>query len=151
MRQEIINLYSFDELSDRAKETARNNYRMHALDYEWWDGVYEDAERAGLKITSFDLGGRQSITGELTGDISDTLQHIMVEHGRQCDTYKLMQEFYWRRHIGDSMDEAEFTRQLLEEYRIMLDHEYEYLLSDECIDESLTANEYEFTENGEIH
>ncbi len=38
-----ITVYAFDELEDDAKEKARDWYRSGALDYEWWDAVYEDA------------------------------------------------------------------------------------------------------------
>lgn len=38
---------TFDQLSDRAKEKARENERRHMLDYDWWDCVYEDAVRIG--------------------------------------------------------------------------------------------------------
>jgi len=38
---------TFDQLSDRAKEKARENERRHMLDYDWWDCVYEDAARIG--------------------------------------------------------------------------------------------------------
>lgn len=38
-------LYQFDELSDAAKEKAREWYRSGQLDYDWWDSVYEDALR----------------------------------------------------------------------------------------------------------
>ena len=43
MRTETTTLYQFDELSDDAKEKARYWYRSGALDYEWWDAVYDDA------------------------------------------------------------------------------------------------------------
>ena len=36
-------LYKFDELSDEAKEKARDWYREGQLDYEWWDSIYDDA------------------------------------------------------------------------------------------------------------
>ena len=38
---------TFDQLSDRAKEKARENERRHMLDYGWWDCVYEDAAHIG--------------------------------------------------------------------------------------------------------
>jgi hypothetical protein len=38
-------VYSFDELSDVAKENARSWYRGLGLDHEWWDSVYDDFER----------------------------------------------------------------------------------------------------------
>lgn len=39
-----IKLYSFDELSEQAKDKAIENTRNNDgyLDYEWWDSVYED-------------------------------------------------------------------------------------------------------------
>lgn len=35
--------FTFDQLDDRAKERARDWYRDGALDYDWWDSVYDDA------------------------------------------------------------------------------------------------------------
>ena len=40
-------VWFFNELSDRAKEKARDWYREGALDYDWYDSVYEWAEQAG--------------------------------------------------------------------------------------------------------
>src|SRR5690606_33296995 len=40
-------VYTFDELSDKAKEKARDWYRDGQLDYDWWDSVYEMAQTAG--------------------------------------------------------------------------------------------------------
>ena len=36
-------VFKFSELSDKAKARAREWYRQGALDYEWYDAVYEDA------------------------------------------------------------------------------------------------------------
>lgn len=43
-------LYTFAELSDDAKENAREWWRVHAFDYEWWDGVYMMAMDAGALL-----------------------------------------------------------------------------------------------------
>lgn len=43
-------LYTFDELSDKAKEKAREWYRDGQLDYDWWDSVYESAQTAGKHL-----------------------------------------------------------------------------------------------------
>ena len=40
-------VFLFDELTDEAKEKAREWYREGALDYAWWDGVYNTAKTAG--------------------------------------------------------------------------------------------------------
>ena len=39
-------VFLFDELTDEAKEKAREWYREGALDYEWWDSVYDTAKTA---------------------------------------------------------------------------------------------------------
>lgn len=40
--------YSFAELSDAAKEAARERHRGEGyLDYDWWDSVYDDAVECG--------------------------------------------------------------------------------------------------------
>lgn len=47
MRVMETTVYRFDELSDRAKERARDWFREGALDYDWWDSIYEDAATCG--------------------------------------------------------------------------------------------------------
>ena len=42
--------YTFDELSDAAKEKAREWYRNGQLDYDWWDSVYEQADTAAKHL-----------------------------------------------------------------------------------------------------
>ena len=44
----------------------------------------------------------------------------------------------------------EFLRSLCEDYKIILQNEYEYLTSEEAIVETIQANEYEFTAEGEM-
>lgn len=45
-----ISVYSFDELSDEAKEVAREWYRQGALDYAWYDCVCELVKDAGARL-----------------------------------------------------------------------------------------------------
>ena len=154
-KQKITTVYQFDELDDKAKERAREWYRAGALDYEWWESTYEDAAQVGLKITAFDLGRAQSIDGELTMSAMESVSNILTTHGEDCDTYKLASRYYPRLLAQDIEDEEaaqqleeEYVRELKEEYWHMLNREMEYLLSDECVDETIMANEYEFLENG---
>ena len=154
-KQKITTVYQFDELDDKAKERAREWYRAGALDYEWWESVYEDAAQVGLKITGFDLGRGQSIDGELTMSAMESVSNILTTHGEDCDTYKLASRYYPQLLALDIEEEdkaqqleEEYTRELKEEYWHMLNREMEYLLSDECVDETIRANEYEFLETG---
>ena len=49
-------VYKFDELSDEAKVCARDAYRDHDLQFDWWDVVYEQtveaAEMLGITIAT---------------------------------------------------------------------------------------------------
>ncbi len=152
-------VYTFDELNDEAKEKARDWYREHAMDYEWWESTYEDAATIGLKITSFNLDRTRHAKGELTTHPEIAANNILVNHGKDCDTYKLAAAFLKAQNENKAKDEDEesqrqaelaeqFERDLLEEYSVMLQRESEYLVSDEAVDDTILANEYTFTKDG---
>lgn len=142
-------LYTFKELSKEAQAKAIEGARDWNVDHDWWTFMYEDSERIGAKISSFDCDRRWTIDLDLQGTVGDTIQSILSEHGKSCDTYKLAQEYFRRKHIKSPMDVSEFSQQLGECYLTMLQGEYEYLTSDESVSDSLISNDCEFTENGE--
>jgi len=171
MRTKTVNIYQFNELSDDAKEKALNTVREWQVDNEWWDGVYEDANNVGIKITSFDLDRNRGAQGEFIESATDTANKIVEEHGPDCETYKTSRAFLNDRDniillapkdedgefedvykVDNDLDdlEEEFLKSILEDYSLMLQKEYEYLLSDEAVTETIEANEYEFTEDGKI-
>lgn len=174
-------VYTFNELSDEAKQHAIESLYDLNVDHEWWENVYEDAENVGLKIEGFDLGRRQECEGHFIQDALGVADAILREHGEQCETYKTAAKYvedYWQLYCQEDADQLcmpgelrdwdfityaeygapedledlnkEFLRSLLEDYRIMLQKEYEYLTSEEAIIETIEANEYEFTEKGEM-
>jgi hypothetical protein len=170
MKTVKVNVYKFSELSEQAKEKARNWWREGGLNYEWWDYFYYDAERIGLKITSFDLDRNRHAEGDFLLAANEVAANIFKEHGEQCETYKTATQFMeeWEPVFNDYMDEngvnyesemleghlmeleEEFLSSLLEDYSIMLQNEYEYMYSDEYVSEAITINEYDFTEDGSI-
>lgn len=159
--------YKFEELKDRAKERARDWYRQGALDYEWWESVYEDAANIGLKLTGFDISRGADAEGKFTKGAVDVAKSILGDHGDTTETYKDARDFlkdfekkekayYAADEDNDdfeSSDEAEemeneFLNTLLQEYAQILRKEHEYLTSDEQVDEMIVANDYEFNEDG---
>lgn len=189
-------LYTFDELSDTAKEKARDWYRDGQLDYDWWDSVYEDAMTAvkhlGIEIDEisfrgfshqgdgarfrgsyrFKKGWRKAIFAEF-GD-GDT-QRKLLDIGQQLHEaqarqfYQLVAVVTYRgryehsgctsidvshdeepyRDIGDCEDAVtQALREFMDWIYKMLEKEYDWLRSDEAVDESIIANEYTFLENG---
>jgi hypothetical protein len=149
--EHTVTSYQFDELSDRAKEVARAWFRDGALDYEWWESTYEDAAQIGLKITGFDLGRAQRVEGKFTKDALGVGRAILNSHGAECETYKRVVEFLAEvsKDRGPNEEqEEEFLRDIRACYWDILNAESEYLTSDECVDETIRANEYDFTADG---
>ena len=50
MQANTVYSYTFNELSDSAKDKARDHYRQYGLDYEWYDFTFEDWKAALLLI-----------------------------------------------------------------------------------------------------
>lgn len=71
-------VYTFDELSDSAKDKARNWFRGVALDYDWWDSCYEDAQRMGA-LMGITIGNR---TYKTMGGGTGTNPDIYFDTGR---------------------------------------------------------------------
>jgi len=47
MKTITVNLYSYDELSEKAKEKALEEMKDINTNYDWWDAVYDDAKEIG--------------------------------------------------------------------------------------------------------
>lgn len=50
MEERSYKVYKFDELSDKAKEKAREWYREASQHDEWWDATYEDAKMCADRL-----------------------------------------------------------------------------------------------------
>lgn len=161
-----LTVFKFEELSKEAQEKAIQDNWDFNVNHDWWDFTYEDAATIGLKITGFDLGRGRSITGDFKTSAIDCANSILENHGEECGTYKLAAA-YKESHMvisvkykllanDDSEDEDDeitelseaFEKDILNAYWKILDNEYDYLQSEECIKESLIANEYDFEEDG---
>ncbi len=173
MRIEKTKLYPFDELSEDAKEKAVQDLCNINVDYEWYESTYEDAVQVKLNLLAFDLDGGGDCRGEFIEYAKDTADAIIENHGRMGETYKTAIEFiedsaklymiYPVKLDDDGEDENEYDREkeqaeldgeflksILEDYRIILQKEYEHLTSETGIIETIEANEYEFTEDGKL-
>jgi hypothetical protein len=148
MRTITVKFYQYDELpTEEAKQRAREWFADGQFDYDWWDFTYEDAERIGLRITSFDCE-RHNIEGELLDSVNDVCKKIIAEHGKSTPTYKLAKAVDLRKSNDNEGMVYDFRHALLEEYLSILIKDVEYMQSTEAIEYNIRANEYEFTENG---
>ncbi len=152
MRTITTKVYQFDELSDEAKQRAREWFLADGDEADQaWEYVQDDAKEIGLKIIS--LSDHRGNEGEFIESAIGTAKKILDEHGSSCETYKTASR-YKNSLIAETDDEKredvthEFLHDLLEDYRVMLNKEIEYKYSDESVDENIRANEYEFTIDG---
>lgn len=146
MRTLTLTAYKFSELSKESKQRAIDKHRDGQLDYDWWQFTYEDAAEVGLKITGFDLAGRNDISGELTMSAKECADTIRENHGEHCDTYKAATEFLTKcqpvmvtakllgtdeaeQEADEQIEELaeEFKKELLKCYWNHLEEECEYL------------------------
>lgn len=196
MRIVETKVYKYEELSDSAKQRAREWYLEDGLGYDWWGFCYEDfcrvAEILGIEISCrqgrgaeiyftgfycqrsgssfvgtyrYAKGAVSKIKKYATQDeelhrIAYGLQAVQSRHfyklrasveSRRDDSIRVE---VWHdddpyRDIGDAEDDV---RDLMNDFNDWmfkrLQDEYEYLTSDEVVEESIIANEYEFDEDG---
>jgi hypothetical protein len=171
MKTKTVNMYDFEELSEKAQEAALQEIANFNSNYDWWESVYENAEMAGLKITSFDLDRNRHAEGDFVHSAEDCANYIIDNHGEQSETYITAEsylndkaqtlndaeldangEFANEYSLDCTLDDldADFLRSILECYAMILEKEWEYINSKEVILESINANGYMFTIDGEL-
>jgi hypothetical protein len=168
-------LYEYSELGDVAKDKAAGQLLDINTDHEWWDCIYDNAVQLGCEITAFDIGYRQSIDLVVKRDSGDIWRGIVKEWGPGTELGQLATEFGERfaalhllSTIADFMDIDDnsdwmndydsaynelseyFDHELKCAFLAMLSSEYEYLTSEDAIIETIEANDYWFTESGEL-
>jgi hypothetical protein len=170
-----VKLYEFEELSTKAKENAIEKNRTMNVEWDWWDSTYENMKEIGIEINSFDIYHRNiSITIE---DSEHTAIETIKNFGEGMEIVKISKQFIADRdalikRLGegnniagysvkeefiDEYDEEieylenQYKKEMAEEILTWLRGEYEFLQTDETVAETLIANDYEFTENGEIY
>ena len=203
-------VYPLSELTDSARETARNWYRQHCLDHPWYDFVFEDfqtiCEILGIRIATspvriiggpsreypqiyfrgfWNQGDGASFAGRYCYGrnsarairdhapqdkdlhrIADTLHDLqrrnfyqlhadIRQHGRYTHEYTMRISVErdsptWQPLTDDAEDTViEAMRDLARWLYRRLEREYDYLASDEQVDESIALNGYTFTADGE--
>ena len=187
MRTIETQVYSFADLSESAKEYAREQYREHNLDYDWYTFTYDDAKTIGalfgLRIDTIYFSGfwsqgdgacfeggyqyrKEALKAVMEYAPKDTELHGIVARLQEVQRkafYGLYASCEQTRGNNmrvnvdnDSRDISEEEEDnITDELRLFadwiysrLESEYEYLQSNECIDEYLA--DLEFTGEGEL-
>ena len=206
MTTRTITIYSFDELSDRAKEKARDwwrdcesqefgdhggltepaetagkilgiEFKTHGVPlmngktcYEpciWWslhsqgsgasfEGNYAYAKNAAKRIRA-EFGGKD---GDTLAGIANRLQDLQKRHfygltasiSTSSHGHSIYLDVNDRHGFGVDADVADELRDIMRDFarwiHCGISDEWDYRMSDESVDESIRANEYEFNEDG---
>ena len=208
MKENIVMSYTFDELTDEAKEKARDWWRgcIDLNDYDfttddavtigellgiefdtrpvklygggtrqdpciYWSGFYSQGDGACFEgYYRYNKNSVKKVKEYAPQDteilrIAKTLQEVQrrnfyqlyasVKHtGRYCHSHSVSIDVERSDEQSVSRDDYETVEELLRDFMdwiySRLEDENDWLNSDEQIDETIRANEYEFYESGEI-
>ena len=157
MRQETINIYQFEELSDKAKEKAVQWFSQGNAYFfieDSLDSIETFCKAFGVKLKDYEVDSwRYSFKTDATNDsfrglkLSDVKRDATLT-GYYTD-YTLSETFYdtfkatgdAKQAFNDALDKAFYEIQ----------KEMEYQDSTEYAIQMIVANEYEFTADGSIY
>jgi hypothetical protein len=157
-RDMIVKVYQFDELSESAKENARDWWR-NGMDFAWCDES-KDSIRAfcaqfGIELRDWNIGPFYPIDYRLSEYDNSNFRGMKLSQftrenyptGYYLDADMSIEFFDVFQKTGDAKYAFECA---VEAGFIGWRNDMESQISDEYIDELLVMNEYEFTENGTI-
>lgn len=178
MRTISTTLYHYNELSPEAQERARDNFRWNCMDPHFGDLWYESNESRKLFLDEFNAEFMRGSYGSENvhinraynwyGNEISELSYVRLWkylHANHADCISKIGHcqftgICWDETLLDGI--AEFMRKpystdfesllysCCEDLRIAVENEIDYQNSDEQIIESIIANGYEFTCQGEI-
>jgi len=157
MRTIETTIYTFDELSDKAKERAIEKQR-YRIEYPWFDECIKSlnafCDEFSVRVTEYTLSDcyRASIVTDATpkrfrGVKLSSFDREAMPTGFcfDCDLrYTFHDEF---KRTGDAYHAFETA---IEAFLSSVRRDISWHYSDEAIQEHIEANEYEFTENGDL-
>ena len=152
MKEHTVKLYSISELTGDARKKALEHFEEINSGYGWWDCTFEDAKMAGITILQFDID-LDFIKGDFDKSGIFTAHEIIDNHGKSCDTHKTALKYVetFNSCLTDEDSEQadqQFLKDILSDYLKMLKSDFEYLISEAAIVETIEANDYSFTEDG---
>ena len=141
MRTKTINCYTFDELSDEAKDNVK--YTL-CTEYTWMSEAIESlkafANEIGITITNYSIDAGCSASSYIRWEGTPHSRFIKESLTGYCMDYSLTKTW------NNTRDIDECFRELLSD----IQKDYEYQWEDEYVIEMCEANEYEFDDQGNL-
>lgn len=154
--QKTITAYTFDELSEQAKNKAREWMRQDDSRRTDCDSkIIEDAKHVGLHVTCIGPGEAQVDLVPIKS-ASHVAARILREHGASTGTYAAAQQYQLHadllhesaKHWEGPLPSEIFISTLEAEYGKMLRDERQFQFYGPGLDNDIRANEYLFSEEG---
>lgn len=166
-------VFSYSELSDEAKERARYDHCV-ACGYSWADEAISSlkklAEYFGGRMSdwqiSWDEPSRSFVEFDmpemskaeirrLLKELGTYNRHTLKGHGDckltgYCMDESAIDGFRWAFYRNKETDLGELMQAAFHTWMKACNEDYEYQYSDEAFAETCEANEYKFTEDGEL-
>ena len=158
MRTETIAIFQVNELSDAAKDRARDWWRSGGETFwsdESLDSIKAFCEHFGARLTGWSIGAYAPYSFDVDAPASlfrglklrDVNRDAMpTGYCLDCSLWFTFHDTFKATGCASKAFEAALE-QAFKDWRADLESQ----LEDEYIDEHLIANEYEFTEDGRIH
>ena len=154
-----VNLYKFDELSDEAKQTAREWYTKDGIDYPFLQDAGESLKAFcsafNVKIKDYSIGAfsHSWVKTDVNNSNFKGLKLKDVKRDNMPTGYYLDNDLWVTfydtfKNTGNALGAF---NDAIEAWIKALLSDVEYQYTDEAIDENLRINEYDFTEDGEVY
>lgn len=147
MRIAETKVYTFNELTDAAKEVARSWWRTcEASDPAWADEHAESVRAARKFLASYRCAGT-------VDDMKACAEGFRADPKQCCPWTGYMADEQAIDSILESLEDGETdVDRIISRMEAHMDRmwgkECDYQMEDSCVDENILANEYEFTANG---
>ena len=156
---QTINTYKFTELSEDAQQKAREEYRQNGFEYHWQEESHESLNAFcalfGVKVKDWSIGtwGHSYIKTDAENSHFrgwnktkvNAIPEFLTGYCRDC---AFIEEF--KKEFEKTGDALQSFNNAIGAGLSDLIKDMEWQESDECIAEFLTANDYQFLENGRM-
>jgi hypothetical protein len=138
-----ITIYSFNELTEKAKQKALNQYQCETeyfWDHEAFDSLEAFFNAIGVKLTDYSIDWSNPNQSFIKYEGTPTSQFIPLDLTGVCFDYPLASTWNKTRNVEQSI------------WALLIDcaGHYEHILSEEYFIEHCEANEIYFDEQGNI-
>jgi hypothetical protein len=172
MKTKTMEIFSFNELDETARQNAIESLWDINVDHEWYDCLIDEFEtqliQAGFSNIEIEFSGfwsqgnGLSFTGHFSNEsihdksviyyesIKEFLGYVKHKH---CyfDIKRLSSRYSHENTVSTGNEYLDIrVRRIMQEFYQSLESQYDYLTKDDRVIESIIANEYEFDIDGNL-